>query len=676
MKHSRRILATMISAGSALSALQTASADDSDITLTPVVSTARRVETKLEDVPQRMEIVDKRDIENTISTDLTDLLKKNASVDVIQYPSGLSGIGIRGFKPEYGGINRHSVLLIDGRPASADNMAMINSGSIEQVEVMKGPGSALYGSGAMGGVVNMISRQSKGAIRGQANLSLGQFDAKDVKFRVGGNITQSTDFDYVGSWNKTDDFRMGNGDVRPLTGHEYESHSIRGGIDINKDWRIVGKWSDWQGDAGSAGDLLYGTSDQGTKQMSNSDRDLRLTGRMGDHALSAAVFSGTQESESTKISSRNAPDRPQLPAVNSATDLTFSGWQAQDAWAWSQNNVLIAGFDTQKAKSVTRSYNLAVAGVPRKAPGTADNQRLSTGFFAENGWTFNDGNSTTYAGIRRDNITVESLDTPYRTGFTPSKTDYVATSPSAGFKHLLVQGWTLHSTIGKAFVAPDALYVTGNYTTPIGTKIDYTIGNSDIKPETSLTKDIGLEWSIRDFNVDLTIFDTKITNKITTTKVVNSTGGTTTTYGNADGKSSILGLELQGRWTFAKDFQLTFGGTRYFHDWDMVGSQRVDANNVPHIALKVALDADYGPWSGRLGLRYRGPIKDFDYSTTGNPQTKQGGFVVADLNVRYRIDKAQLVALSVENLSDRFYTEKFGYNMPGRNVRATYQYEF
>ncbi|MBK9573147.1 MAG: TonB-dependent receptor [Rhodoferax sp.] len=684
-------LAAGLLAGSGLAMAQTVTQTGQVVPATPlllaqaqpaaalgtVVITARRVETRLEDVPQRVEVVDGKDIDKTIQSDLTDLLKKNASVDVIQYPSGLSGIGIRGFRPEFGGINRHTVLLVDGRPVAADNMAMITAGSLERVEVLKGPGSALYGSGAMGGVVNMISRQSRGKLGGQANLTVGQFGAQDVQFRAGGSINASFDFDYAGAWNKTDDFRMGNGDVRPLTGHEYESHSIRGGWDINKDWRLIAKWNEWKGNTGSAGDLLYGTNDQGEKQMSNSDRDLRLTGQLGDHALSAAVFSGTQSSEMTKISSRNAADRPQLPAVNSATDLSFSGWQVQDAWAWSPNNTLIFGVDTQSAKSVSRSYNLALAGAPRKAPGTADNQRLSQGYFAENSWVFNNGNSTIYVGVRRDNIAVESLDTPYRTGFTPSRTDYLATSPSAGFKHLLVAGWHIHATVGKAFVAPDALYVTGNYATPIGGgKIDYTYGNSGIQPERSLTKDLGLEWTTRDASVDVTVFDTKVSNKITTTKAKNGTGGTTTNYANGDGSSSILGLELQGRWAFAEHYKLTFGSTRYFHNWDIVSGNRVDANNIPHIALKLALDVDYGAWAGRLALRHRGMIKDFDYTVAGSPQVEQSAFTVADLSVRYRFNTAQSVALSVENLTGRFYTEKQGYNMPGRFARVSYRHEF
>lgn len=656
-----------------------------DTSLSSVVITARRVETKLEDVPQRIEVVDGKDIDKTFANDLTDLLKKNASADVVQYPGALSGIGIRGFSPEYNGINRHSALLVDGRPVSADNLATVNSGSIERVEVLKGPGSALYGSGAMGGVVNMISRQSKGEIRGQADLSLGQFNTRDVKLRAGGNVTQSLDFDYAGSLIKAGDFTLGNGEVRPSTGYAMESHSFRAGLDINKDWRLVGKWTDWKGhDVQSPGDLAYGTNAQQTKQMANSDRDLRLTGHAGDHAMSATLFSGTQTSAATIQTSMTASYRPQLPALQSVGDLTFSGWQVQDAWEWSKDNILVFGIDTQDVKSVSQSYNLAVLGTPRKDPGTADNQRLSTGVFAENSWIFNAGNTTAYVGVRRDSISVETLDTPFKTGFTPTKVDFTATSPSAGFKHLIASGWNLHATMGKAFVAPNALFATGNYQTPrtVGAKTiyDYTLGNPSIKPENSLTKDIGVEWGTRHFNFDATIFDTTVKDRIVALKTTDTSGGTnnggvTSTYANGD-EASIQGLELQSRWAFARNYKLTLGGTRYFHNWTLVKGLHVDANIVPEVAFKVALDTDFGRWTGRLGIRYRGPMKDQDWVTGGGKQIEIAGFAVADLNVRYRFDKAQSVALSIENLGDRFYTEKFGYNMSGRNTRVNYRYEF
>lgn len=339
--------------------------------------------------------------------------------------------------------------------------------------------------------------------------------------------------------------------------------------------------------------------------------------------------------------------------------------------------MLLVGIDTNRAKSVTRSFNLGVAGVPEKAPGTANNQRTSKGIFAENSWTFNKGDSTAYIGVRRDFITVESLDTPLRVGFTPSKTDFIATNPSAGFKHQIAKGWNLHGTIGKAFMAPSALQSTGNHDTDKGGgKHDYTIGNPGIKPESSLSRDFGVEWSVAaGLNIDLTIFDTKVIDKIVAVRTTNGTGGTTTTYANSD-EGSIQGLEFQGRWAFARNYQLSLGGTRYFHNWYMSNGQQVDENNVPRLALKFAIDADHGPWTGRFSLRYRGPFKDQDWVNNAGRQVVQSGFTVADLNVRYRIDKAQSVALSIENLADRYYTEKFGYNMSGRSVRANYRYDF
>lgn len=652
-----------------------------------VIVTSRRVQTKLDDTPQRIEVIQNKDIVKTVQNDLTDLLKKNASVDVIQYPGALSGIGIRGFRPEYGGINKHSVTLIDGRPISGDNLALINSDSIEQVEVMKGPGSALYGSGAMGGAVSMVSRQSKGDIHGQANLAYGSFNTKQAKIRVGGNITATTDFDYAGSLISAGDFTMGDGVERPYTKYTMENHSVRAGFDFNQDWRAVAKWKVWYGrDVGSPGDIAYGTNAQAQKQMINLDKDLSLTGRSGAHALKATVFEGTQKYDSTTITSTTASYRPRLPAVSFIGDLSFSGWQAQDAWAWSTDHVLLLGIDRQTAKSVSRSFDLATNGVPEKAPGTANNQRVSTGFFAENSWSFNEGNSSAYVGIRRDNVTVETLNTPLKTGFTPSATDFISTNPSAGFKHALMPGWSLHGTIGTAFIAPDALYVTGNHQTPrtvTGTSrvvIDYTVGNPNIKPENSLSKDIGVEWSDANLSLDVTVFDTKIKDKIVSVRTTDTSGGSnnggvTTTYVNAQ-EGNIRGIELQGRWAITPHYRLTFGGTQYAYDYSLVNYLRVDENNIPKQAFKVALDTDHGPWSSRFNVRYRGDMKDQDYVNGGGAQVDFGGFTVADLNVRYRIDKAQSIALSVENLLDRFYTEKFGYNMSGRNIRTNYQYDF
>ena len=140
------------------------------------------------ETPQKIEVVDATDIERTVAADLTDVLKKNAGVDVVQYSGALSGIGIRGFRPQFSGINKRSLLLIDGRPSGVTNLATLLLDSVERIEVLKGAASSVYGSSAMGGVVNVITRQSRGKIAGTARVGGGSFGATDFGGRIGGSV--------------------------------------------------------------------------------------------------------------------------------------------------------------------------------------------------------------------------------------------------------------------------------------------------------------------------------------------------------------------------------------------------------------------------------------------------------------------------------------------------------
>ena len=110
------------------------------VELEDMVVTATRTPEKKANLPQVVNILSGKDIQRTVAVDLTDILKKTSGVDVIQYPGALSGISIRGFRPEFSGITKHSLLLIDGRPAGATNLATILMDNIERIEVLKGPG--------------------------------------------------------------------------------------------------------------------------------------------------------------------------------------------------------------------------------------------------------------------------------------------------------------------------------------------------------------------------------------------------------------------------------------------------------------------------------------------------------------------------------------------------------
>ena len=106
-----------------------------------LVVTGRRVEARRSETPQKIEIIAATDIERSVAADITDVLKKNAGVDVVQYNGVLSGVGIRGFRPEASGVNKRSLLLIDGRPSGITNQATLLLDNVDHIAVMKGPAS-------------------------------------------------------------------------------------------------------------------------------------------------------------------------------------------------------------------------------------------------------------------------------------------------------------------------------------------------------------------------------------------------------------------------------------------------------------------------------------------------------------------------------------------------------
>ncbi|HLP42408.1 MAG TPA: hypothetical protein VK465_12945 [Fibrobacteria bacterium] len=71
------------------------------------VQAARKAKTP-DQLPQKVEIISSRDMALTPADDLTDQLKKSVALDVVQYPGLLSGVGLRGFRPQFSGLNQRT----------------------------------------------------------------------------------------------------------------------------------------------------------------------------------------------------------------------------------------------------------------------------------------------------------------------------------------------------------------------------------------------------------------------------------------------------------------------------------------------------------------------------------------------------------------------------------------
>ncbi|MBW2648890.1 MAG: TonB-dependent receptor, partial [Deltaproteobacteria bacterium] len=133
------------------------------VTMEEVVVTAGRVKEKKKEITTNATIIDEEEIKNSSATDLGDLLAEKGIGHIHKYPGISTSVGIRGFRTDATGVDLAGkvLILLNGRRAGTGNAAKIMTKNVERVEIIRGPASVQYGSAAMGGVVNVITKQGK-----------------------------------------------------------------------------------------------------------------------------------------------------------------------------------------------------------------------------------------------------------------------------------------------------------------------------------------------------------------------------------------------------------------------------------------------------------------------------------------------------------------------------------
>ena len=185
-KMSKGMLMAALICGS-LSVLNVASAEElQSFEMDEFVVTAARTETRLVDTPANISVVGAEQIEERKYQDMGEVLKDVDGVTVLD-----TGLGTKEKMIKLNGDDR-VLVLVDGRRVGTDmgsndggrgsiDMNMLPDTSvIERVEVLKGAGGALYGSEAVGGVINIITKKAD-MTNGKISLGFGSFGAEDKK---------------------------------------------------------------------------------------------------------------------------------------------------------------------------------------------------------------------------------------------------------------------------------------------------------------------------------------------------------------------------------------------------------------------------------------------------------------------------------------------------------------
>lgn len=166
MKMTKGLLMTALITGSVMWGGTSVFAEEAlqEYTLDQMVVTATRTEKKIIDVPASVEVVTSKDIEKSGAVYVDDVLKKVSGIAV----SRTGGVGNSKPVVTMRGVKSGSdvLVLVDGQPmvnaySGTVNWNDIPVESIEKIEVVKGPGSAIYGSNAMAGVINITTKDSE-----------------------------------------------------------------------------------------------------------------------------------------------------------------------------------------------------------------------------------------------------------------------------------------------------------------------------------------------------------------------------------------------------------------------------------------------------------------------------------------------------------------------------------
>jgi vitamin B12 transporter len=705
------------------------------VNLQELVVIGTRSPQKTANLTQAIHVINKETIRKMGVTDITDVLKQTAGVDVVEYPGLLSGISLRGFRPQNGGLNMKSLILIDGRPAASTNLAMIDLNNIERIEVLSGPASAIYGPQAMGGVINIVTIHSKDKIAGNVTLSTGSFGSWGANAAVGGNASKSIDFDLnTGTENQTKNFQLGKGNLfrnmlaqKSIENHflktgvtekmddtrgdglerkktSYDKQHVNGriGIKLDKSWKLnlSGDYV-WANHVNTPGDLSDGIKKPAIKDINRYSADVSLEGKLTPkNDLTIKSFTGKESNtDYTTYEDQFQPDW----SINTVAITPFKSYLRKTNWTGfsvidvikSENHSYTFGIEHQSAVFNSQLYDKSGKEGITYNP---DYHQSNTGIFIQRNHMLLHNKLIISKGIRVDFMNFRILETKFFNNQERNARNNVI-SPSLGAKYHINNYFALRASVSKGY-SPADIYSIAGYTEQANwykmKHVGIIQGNSDLKNMESVTTEAGLILTNKTdkLRFEVTYFNTVYKNnpieKMTfpTGTKLTATGDTIdsyTTYINAD-KSLIQGIETSLSANLSGNDKYTLNAgihwNHYFKAQEIaqeygVGEIKRRMYNVATNTVRCELNFQHtnGIFAG-LNARYVSDRFDRNWDFWDQlVETKYGDFIVMNFNAGYRLKNHQL-SLFVNNLTDENYYEKRGFNLPGRSFTLKYAYSF
>ncbi|HFG1782006.1 TPA: TonB-dependent receptor [Vibrio cholerae] len=585
-----------------------------------VVVTANRFEQVESTVLASMSVVTKADIEKLNVTSALDVLKTLPGVEVnTQGGKGqVSSIFLRGTS------SKHTLVLVDGvkinsATAGGASLGLIPAFAIEQIEVVRGPRAAIYGSDAIGGVIYIktVPNNDNAETKHDANLGYGNEEHSLLAWRSAGQINDSTQASFVFSDEKSDGYRVN--EVAPIDeSHGFQSQTLFGSLrhDINDAWFI--QFNGYQLNS----DVEYANQFSGVKNESNTDF----------YSVAGALNFHKDNYVSQFMVSRS--DNESLDGVETGTVAKTALVSSRNSVSWLNHWTVIPtlnlavgiDYDQEHARQGgSNSSNYSKTEKDNKAA-------YVTAQFSKN-------IITAEASVRYDDDSAFGDHTTWNLGFGVAPSEYVEFVASTG----------------TGFKAPtfNDLYWPSS-------------GNPNLKPETSKSSEIGIRSYLPFVQIEISAYRNEIEDMIDWAPT--GAGGAWIPSNIANAR--IEGIEIEAL------FETGFIAHRVSAGWKDPRDTSDDSLLIRRARENFSWVSTYAVERFNLSASasYVGDRKD----STGKIMD---AYTVLDISANYKLTEALTLGTRVGNVFDKQYQTAHSssgkyYLGEGRNWFATVNYRF
>ncbi|PKH04184.1 TonB-dependent receptor [Psychromonas sp. MB-3u-54] len=569
-----------------------------------IVISASRVETKRIESGSSVAVLDAQYIKDNQARTVAELLRDVPGVSVSS-SGGITSVFIRGSD------SNKTLVIIDGIEvndlssiSSGYNFATLMADNVERIEVLKGSQSALWGSDAMGGVINIVTKKGKAGFNPTASIEIGgnNYHKENVTLSgAKGNSHYSLSAGNLqtdGISSKAVDLDDNDDD-----GYKNQNVSIKAGHQFTDIFAVdtVLRYSDAETEYDGFSIDANSTNQQHQAKLNTH---LNLLDNQWKNRLSVAFSDSENETFSGSTSTS------EYKGQKVKTDLQ-SDYYLNTINGYTQRISFIAEHENEKYQSWSMD----------------EKQRIEA--------------SAVVLGYGVDWQKTIFVNAALRSDFN-SKFDDTNTY------HLDISAWVsdgtrLHASHGTGVKNPSLGQMYG--------ETSYYSGNADLTPEESRSWDAGVEYNFvnADAYIDLTYFDSLYTDMITYGS---------NTYSNLDNEATSRGVEFTGQVKVSNKLRVNTGYT-FMETDDGEGNEL--ARRAKHAA---SINANYkytSNLSANIGVRYTGTRIDSDDSTLDN-------YTVVNLGAAYQVQEHITINARLENALDKDYQEVSGYNTAERTA--------